>query len=452
MRLLTFDLGTTLYKVAVFDETGRMLAVRRVSPRVLHPRPPWWEMDPRTVHQPLIDAAGELRQELGGFDDVAAVSFATQANSFVLLDERNEPLTPIILWPDERAREIADELEALSRLDRFRSTTGMPRFSHLLALAKVLRWKRTNAQLLVQTRKLCYLSDLLTLWMTGLHVAEAGVAGLSGAMDLKAFGWWDEMLTHVGLATRVMPRIVRAGADLGPVKQDVARELGLPATCRFVVGCLDQYAGAIGTGTVEPRRVCETTGTVLAAVRCSDQLNDDPPASVFQGPGFEPDRWWQMSFSSTSANLLEHYRSRLNLTDDFDVLTREAMEAPPSDLVIHPFDRSVENSFRDVQSHHTRGQVVRAIMQCVARALAEQVRSLCPEGTPGEIRAAGGASRNDDWLQLKANVLGAPFASLECQEPTSLGAAILAGSALGLGDVPTLSQKWVKLRKRFDPQ
>src|SRR5205823_5531525 len=115
---------------------------------VLHPKPGWWELDPRTFQRPLIEAARELREAVGGFDDVAAVSFATQANSFVLLDEHDEPLTPIVLWPDQRAEELREELEAIGKLEGFRNHTGMSRFGHALALAKVLRWKHENPQLL----------------------------------------------------------------------------------------------------------------------------------------------------------------------------------------------------------------------------------------------------------------------------------------------------------------
>src|SRR5215208_5903301 len=146
-QFLTFDLGTTLYKVALFDETGRMLAVRRVAPNVLHPQPTWWELNPQTLWDPLREASRALRDQVGGFDDVAAVSFATQANSFTLLDEHDNALAPIILWPDQRAAEIADDLHAIGELPGFRERTGMPRFGHALGLAKVLRWKKSNAKI-----------------------------------------------------------------------------------------------------------------------------------------------------------------------------------------------------------------------------------------------------------------------------------------------------------------
>src|SRR4029079_16194067 len=120
------------------------------------------------------------------FENVAAVSFATQANSFVLLGERDEPLTPIVLWSDQRAADASEELAAIGRTTGFRDRTGMPRFGPSLGLAKVLRWKHQNARLLDHTTRLCYLSDLFTLWMTGQHLTEGGVAAISGAMDLRS--------------------------------------------------------------------------------------------------------------------------------------------------------------------------------------------------------------------------------------------------------------------------
>jgi xylulokinase len=450
-KFLTFDLGTTLYKVALFDEAGRLLAVRHVTPPVLHPTPGWWELDPRDPWRPLIEATRQLRQQIDAFDDVVAVSFATQANSFVLLDEHDEALTPIILWPDQRAAELANELEAIARLPSFRERTGMPRLGHLLGLAKVLRWKQINPQVLEQTGRFCYLSDLLTLWLTGQHVTEGGVAGLSGAMDVQAFAWWDQMLARLGVRKAQMPAIVRAGTDLGPVREEVAGEMGLPRSCRFVVGCLDQYAGAIGTGTVEAGRVSETTGTVLAAVRLSDSFDARCGDDVYQGPAFEEGKFFQMSFSSTSANLLEYYRNTLPYRPDFEELSRLAAQATDA-AQIEPYREGepIERCFRHVRPEHSPGQVVRGIMRTVAAALKRQVASLSPQ-VPPVIRSAGGAARSDVWLQIKADTIGTTFEAVECEEPTSMGAAMLAARAITGRNLPELAQQWVRVRASFKP-
>ncbi|HTL28524.1 MAG TPA: FGGY-family carbohydrate kinase, partial [Tepidisphaeraceae bacterium] len=224
--------------------------------------------------------------------------------------------------------------------------------------------------------------------------------------------------------------------------------------CQFVVGCLDQYAGAIGTGTITPGAICETTGTVLAAVRCADRLNDNPAPSVFQGPAWDEKHFWQMSFSSNSANLLEWYRNSLPDKPAYEELSRLAGEALDSDLVIEPFEAGVpiENCFRHARPEHTRGQVVRAIMHRVAESLASQVNDLSGGEMPSEIRSAGGAARSDVWLQIKANRLKTKFVAMECEEPTSLGAAMLAHHGVTGESLESIAKTWVRVRDSFEPK
>jgi xylulokinase len=380
------------------------------------------------------------------------MSFATQANSFVLLDERAEALTPIVLWPDERAAELREELAAIGKTPGFRDRTGMPRFGRALSLAKVLRWKRSNPQLLARTRRFCYLSDWFTLIMTGQHVTEGGVAGLSGALDIASFAWWDELLGQVGVLPAQMPVIARAGTDLGSLRPEVRDQIGLPHSCRFIVGCLDQYAGTIGTGAVAPGSVSETTGTVLAAVRLADQTHTGMGEEVYQGPAFDEGRFFQMSFSSTSANLLEWYRNSLPNHPSFEELSRLAAGADDA-AIIEPYREGepIESCFGHVRPEHSAGQVVRGIMRCVAKALKRQILSLSPT-IPPLIRSAGGAARSDVWLQIKADVVGTTFEAVDCEEPTSMGAAMLAARAMTGRSMNELARDWVRVRKTFTPK
>jgi xylulokinase len=90
-------------------------------------------------------------------------------------------------------------------------------------------------------------------------------------------------------------------------------------------------------------------------------------------------------------------------------------------------------------------------MEGVAFALDRQVATLCASGRPTEIRSCGGAARSNVWLQIKADVLNVPFVATECPEPTSLGTALLAGQALGWGEVTDLARRWVRPTRRFEP-
>jgi sugar (pentulose or hexulose) kinase len=94
---------------------------------------------------------------------------------------------------------------------------------------------------------------------------------------------------------------------------------------------------------------------------------------------------------------------------------------------------------------------VRAILEAVARALREQVASVSGGTLPVEIRSAGGAARSTLWLQIKADVLGVPVRATQCPEPTSLGGAVLAESALGTARVPAIAAEWVRLGQVYRP-
>jgi xylulokinase len=110
-----------------------------------------------------------------------------------------------------------------------------------------------------------------------------------------------------------------------------------------------------------------------------------------------------------------------------------------------------EGLFEGRTARHTQGHAVRSILEAVAVALREQVRAVCRETDPTEVRSAGGAARSDLWLQIKADMLGVPFRATLCPEPTSLGAAILAEAALSGAGVPEIARHWVRLGDLYRP-
>jgi len=266
--------------------------------------------------------------------------------------------------------------------------------------------------------------------------------------------WMPAACESVGLDPAALPPIVRAGSDLGPIRPMVAEMFDLPPGVRVIMGALDQYAGAIGVGNVAPGGVSETTGTVLAVVRCSADFSP-ADAPFFQGPAWAPDRFYRMAFGSVSANLLEWYRNGLPDRPSYAELDALAAAAPAGaaglSLRADALARPVGEGFVGGDARQERGRAVRCILETVARALADHVRTLCGAEPPAEIRCAGGGARSDIWLQIKADVTGIPMTALTCPEPTSLGAAMLAARALGWGGLEELAARWIRPRRRFVP-
>ncbi len=455
-QILTIDLGTTYYKLCLFDGNGQVLAVRRAAPPIQVIDGIKYELDAGEFYQALTTAIQELGGELpGGLSDVSAICFATQANSFLLLDKQDEPLTPIILWPDDRACPAEPAIQQLAQEKDFYRETGIAEMSGQFLCAKLLWLKDHQPDIWARARRVCMISDYLTLWMTGEHVTEAGMAALSGLVDIQALGWRADACKAVGVPTDWLPRVVRAGSDMGVIKPEIATLLGLPGDCRYTVGCLDQYAGAIGAGNVHTGGVSETTGTVLASVRCADRFSPEMPAGVFQGPGHDENTWYQMVFGNTSANLLEAYRHNLPDKPEYDRMCAPAADLSPGadGLRLNRDDFSgTDQMFLHLTDQHTPAHRVRAILEGVARALEEQLTALTGNEPPTYIRSAGGAARSPLWLQIKSDMTGLTVQATACPEPTSLGAAILAASRLQQVSPAEIADRWVRVRAEYQPQ
>lgn len=454
-KILIIDLGTSYFKFALFDRGGRLCGlVQRPTP-ARQPRDGWIEVQAHDFDREILEGIAAIGKQAGRLADVEALGFATQTNSFLLLDRQDRPLTPLILWPDRRAADLEPELQRLVDQPLLAGTTGVPGLTHQFGVAKLLWLRRHDPRSWEQVGRVCLISDYFTLRWTGQPVTEAGAAGLTAMVDIDRDQWWPEMLARVGLEPEWLPRIARAGTDLGPIRSEQAQRAGLPAACRFVVGCLDQYAGAIGVGNLQPSLTSETTGTVLATVRLAHGLAGGLDRSVFQGPGVEAGQYWRMAFGSISANYLEWYRETLPARPDFDALTAQAAVVEPGAgglrLMPESLPSTPDRVFRGWTPQHTPGHAVRCILEGVAEALREQVAAIAAGTGVEEIRSAGGAARSGLWLQIKADVLGVPVRATQCEEPTSLGAAMLAEAALGGASLAAVAEQWVRPGPRYEP-
>jgi xylulokinase len=453
--ILAIDLGTTYFKISLFDREGRMRDTCRIAPPVAVSHQGWMELPCEGLADTVARGIGEIRMRAGGdLKAVEAVTFATQTNSFALLDAADKPLTPMILWPDRRAEKLDEEARRRCDFPEFSSAAGFSRINFQCMAAKLLWLMDHSLCVWKQTKNISLIGDYLTLLLTGEHVIEAGAAGLTGLADIHRCRWNPEMLERFSIDERLLPAIIRAGTDLGRIDPGAADRFGLPKSCRFVVGCLDQYAGAIGVGNVERETISETTGTVLATVRCADRYAAGLNSAVLQGPAFRDGHYWRMTFGEISANYLEWLREQLPDRPDFEKLLALAESiAPGADglrLRTEAGMRIPDGVFGGLNGRHALGHRVRCILEAVAYALHDQIHALA-DAIPREIRCAGGAARSELWLRIKADVLGIPAAATFCPEPTSLGAAVLAQAAIEKAAVETVARQWVRLKPPHRP-
>ena len=429
-HVLTFDLGTTYFKAAVFDSSGALVALARRPTPLRHPAPGRVEMPAGALPEAITHLAAALREQApDAYASIRAISFASQANSFLLLDQHDQPLTPIILWTDQRATDQADWLVQFNALPERYATTGIPVAMPGQAPAK-LRWlEQHQPDVLRSARRFCLISDELTRWLSGAHVTEAGVAALTGLLDIHTCRWWPPALDLLPVDRAILPEPVRAGTDVGALSAHAAAALQLPGDVRVIVGCLDQYAGAIAAGNLSPGNVSETTGTVLAVVAAADRFDPTLQArGVYQGPSAVPGLYYRMVFSGVAASLLEAYQRGHAPDLSFAQLDQLAADAraigTDTTLDVAASEAAGRPIFRHAPDSH--GHAALAIMRAVARRLREHLDTVCGNSRPTHITCLGGAARSDLWRELKEHATGLPMHTAGTDEPTCLGAAICA--------------------------
>ena len=145
-KILAIDLGTTYFKTTLFDRGGRLCHTHRMASPVVATEPGRMELPADAFCNAIARGIAELRNlNENGLADVAAVTFATQTNSFVLLDTQDRPLTPIILWPDDARKHLEHEVGQRCDIAGFPSTTGIPQVNHQFMLAKLLWLQKQRA-------------------------------------------------------------------------------------------------------------------------------------------------------------------------------------------------------------------------------------------------------------------------------------------------------------------
>jgi sugar (pentulose or hexulose) kinase len=441
--ILTFDLGTTNFKAGLFSpDHGSSALVHCPTPIDRSDRqtlPGRAEIEPAAFFDAITALCRELHQQYPDlYRQVRAISYASQANTVMLRDDADRALTPMMVWSDRRAEAGSATIDALNALPERYTRTGVPLINWANAPAKLAWLSEHQPETLGRARRVTTLDDELVLWLTGQHVTEAGLAALTGLLDVHRLEWLPDALdqfAQLGLTRSAWPTPVRAGTDLGVLRPAIADALQLPRQARVIVGCLDQYAGAIAAGNVRPGRASETTGTALAVVCCADHFDASlEHRGIYQGPAGDDARYYRMAFSTISANLLEHYRAHHCPEITFAQLDQLAQANDPAsfgcELDIQASEKLQQPVFDTPPP--SPGARARIIMHAVARRLAQHIDALYPDKRqrPDRVVSLGGAARSALWLAIKADTLGMQLIQTGFDEPACTGAAICAHAGL----------------------
>jgi xylulokinase len=471
---LGIDAGTTATKAVLFDMEGRAMGRASQEYQLRTPAPDRAEMEPERYWQALCDCTQNLLAETNvDPSEIAALAISSQGETLVVIDEAGNPLYPAIVWLDNRSQAEAKEVEARFGIPKVFEITGQPEVTPTWPATKILWLRRNEPQVFERAYKYLLLEDYLLFRFTGRFVTDPCLLSSSLLFDIRRKTWWGEMLDFIGIAPEQLPEVQESGRAVGELTAQAARDTGLWQGTVVASGGMDQALAALGAGNTRPGLVTENTGGALAIVATLDQPIFDSQRGIPCHHHALPDTYYLLPWGQTAGMALRWFRDVFGQeekeaarsgADAYDLLTVAAAEIPPGSegLVALPhlmgaacpeFNPAARGVFFGVGLHHTKAHFVRAILESVAYMLRRNLENLASLGVEAvEIRALGGGARSPLWNQIKADALGAPVVTLTNEEQACLGAAILAGTAVGLyPSSEEAAQRLVTVADRYEP-
>jgi xylulokinase len=378
--------------------------------------------------------------------DIACVGLSGQMHGAVLLDEAGRVLRPSIIWCDQRTAEECRWLDAEIGPARLLQLTSNPALTNF-TLTKLL-WVRTHEpDVWRRVRHVLLPKDYVRYRLSGACAIDVADASGTLMLDVARRQWSDEMLSATGIRRELLPEVFESTAISARVSASAATATGLLEGTPIVAGAGDQAAGAVGMGITRPGAVSVTIGTSGVVFAATERPALDRKGRIHTFCHAIPGRWHVMGVTQAAGLSLRWLRDQWQVGADdaaYARMTAEAAAVPPgADGVLWaPYlmgertphcDPDVRAGLVGLAASHTRGHVIRAVLEGVAFSLRDSFAIFDELKVPVErVRVGGGGARSSLWREIQAAVYGHPVETVAAEEGAAYGAAVLAGVGAGV--------------------
>lgn len=414
----------------------------------------WWRACAIAVRKALTTAG------ISG-DEISCVGLSGQMHGAVMLDEQDRVVRPALIWCDVRTdKQCRDLTEAIGpeRLIRLTCNPALPNFT----VTKFLwvrehephNWKRVRSVMLPK--------DYVRFRMSGERATDVADASGTLLLDVAHRRWSREMLDATQVDQSLLPKLYESRDVCAQVSAEGAAATGLKPGTPVVAGAGDQAASATGMGIVAAGAVSVTIGTSGVVFAATDRPTLDPKGRLHTFCHAIPGRWHVMGVTQAAGLSLRWLRDNLlGGAESYEQLTAEASAVAASDgLLWTPYlmgertphvDAHARAALVGLTASHTRGHVIRAVLEGVAFSLRDSFTIFEEMNVPiRSIRLGGGGARSNLWRQIQSDVYGREVEIVEAEEGAAYGAAILAGVGAGLwSSVDAACDAIVHVRQRI---
>ena len=467
-HILALDQGTTSSRAIVFDSTATIRAIAQREFRQIFPQPGWVEHDGREIWATQVGVAAEALTRAGITPrEVKAIGITNQRETTLLWDRRSgEPLHNAIVWQDRRTAERCDRLKADGLEPLFRRKTGLvldayfsgTKLAWLLETIPGARARAEAGELAFGT------VDSWLAWnLSGgrLHISDASNASRTLLFNITTRDWDDELLAILGIPRAVLPQVVDSSAVYGETAGD------LFAAAIPIAGMAgDQQAALFGQacGTAGMAKNTYGTGCFLL-MHCGER-------PVTSRRNLLTTVAWQLAGRAEYAlegsvfvagAAVQWLRDGLGIIRASGEVEALAASVPDSGgvylvpaftgLGAPHWDPYARGTIVGITRGTTSAHIARATLESIAFQSADLLTAMEADAgiSLAELRVDGGATANSLLMQFQADLLGVPVVRPRISETTALGAAYLAGLAVGLWrDREEIASHW-QVDRVFSP-
>jgi glycerol kinase len=464
--ILAVDQGTTNAKAVAMTEDGAVVARASRTVEVAFPKPGWVQQDAGHLWQSVLDAARDCIAQAGGAAPIA-VGVTNQRES-VLVWERatGRPLGPCITWQCRRTAEICERLRADGAEPIVVRKTGLT-LDPLFSATKV-RWllneiPRGDAR--AARGELCAGTvDSWVVWnLSGgsVHACDATNASRTLLCDLATRAWDDELLALFGIPREVLPSIRPSSGIVGTTRPTQ----GLPGDVPIASLIGDSHAALFGHAAFHPGAVKATYGTGSSLMTATPSLAFAPELSSTIAWAFSDGVQYALEGNITDTGGAVDWIGRLLGSDQPDALVASLAATVDTNGGVYlvpafaglgapHWDDRARGVLCGLTRSAGRAHVARAALEsiaCQVRDVFDVMTRALDVGTP-MLLADGGASRNDQLMQLQADVLDRPVIRNRSTDLSAAGAAWLAGLAIGFWKSCEQLEQLPRALDRFEPR
>ncbi|MDN3636366.1 glycerol kinase GlpK [Neolewinella lacunae] len=466
--ILSLDQGTTSCRAIVFDHAGDIKAIAQREFTQFYPQSAWVEHDANEIWKTQLAVTREAIEKSGiQPDEVAGIGITNQRETTLIWDRKTgEPIHHAIVWQDRRTAAFCDELKARGLEDHVRATTGLVIDAYFSGTK--INWLLDNvpgARSRAKAGELAFgtMDSWLVYKLTGgkTHVTDVTNAGRTMLFDIKKRCWDERLLRELDIPADLLPTVKSSSEIYG---QTDAALLGAAIPISGMAG--DQHCALFGQACFSPGQAKNTYGT-----GCFMLMNTGTEA-VTSHNGLLTTVAWEvdgvMEYALEGAVFIagaaiQWLRDGLKLIDeaaDSEFYARKVKDT--GGVYVVPAFAGLGAPYWDMYARGaifglTRGTTKAHIVRATLQSLAYQVRDVLDamQKDSGKdlttLRVDGGASANNLLMQFQADILGTRVERPEIVETTALGAAMLAGLAVGFWTKADLEKTW-KLDQRFEAE